>query len=184
MYCEKKDRNCFLETDLEFLANVSNLISRSDNLYDNLELLMDDLCKFFKAKYSMMTIVDQVRGKIMLSASHGLTKEEKSKGIYSLGEGIIGQVVESGEPVVIQDISKEKRFLNKTGAGKRSEGGKIMAFLCVPVIIKNEPVGTLSIHLEHSGKASFEYEMKFLNIIATLIGKNVSIHRKHIEELE
>jgi len=169
---------------LEFLANVSNQISHSDDLYDNLELLMDDLCTFFGAQYSMMTIVDQIRGKIILSASHGLTKEEKSKGIYSIGEGIIGQVVETGEPVVIPDISKEERFLNKIGVSKQAEKGKVMAFLCVPVIIKNEPLGTLSIHKTHGGKIDFAHEMKFLNIIATLIGKNVSIHRKHIEELE
>jgi len=184
MFCEKRGKECYLDTDIEFLANVSNLISHSDDLYSNLELLMDDLCVFFEAKYSIMTIVDQVRGKIMLSASHGLTKTEKSKGIYSIGEGIIGQVVETGEAVVISDISKEKRFLNKTGVSKHADNDSVMAFLCVPVIIKNEAVGTLSIHKVHAGDSDFEHEMKFLNIIATLIGKNVSIHRKHIEELE
>jgi len=186
MYCEYRDGNCYLDTDMEFLVNISNLISHSDDLYSNLELLMDELCTFFNAKYSMMTIVDQLNDKIMLSASHGLTEKEKSKGIYHVGEGIIGQVVASGEPVIIPDISKERRFLNKIGVGMSAlvNKGHLMAFLCVPVIIKNETVGTLSIHKEHSGKKDFEHDIKLLNVIAILIGKNLSIHRKHIEELD
>jgi Nif-specific regulatory protein len=184
MFCEIKGRNCYLEKDMEFLVNICNLISHSEDLYGNLELLMNDLCTFFNVRYSMMTIVDNVRGQIMLSASHGLSDEEKSKVIYRIGEGVTGQVIATGEPIVIPDISKEKRFLNKTGAGKPVHKNSVMAFVCVPVIIKNEPVGTLSIHKEHDGKRNFEYDVKFLNIVATLIGKNLSIHRKHIEELE
>jgi Nif-specific regulatory protein len=169
---------------MEFLVNISNLISHSDNLYDNLEALMEEVCRFFGAKYSMMTIVDHNQGKIMVSASHGLTDDEKRKGTYKVGEGVIGNVVETGEPVVIPDISKEKRFLNKTGVKKTGADDLTMAFLCVPVIIKNEPVGTLSIHKEHHNDIDFAYDIQFLGIIGTLIGKNVSIHRKHIEELE
>ena len=169
---------------MEFLVNISNLISHSEDLYGNLELLTDGLCNFFNARYSMMTIVDNVREQIILSASHGLSDEEKSKGVYRIGEGITGRVVATGEAIVISDISKEKRFLNKTGAGAPEKKNRVMGFVCVPVIIKNEPIGTLSIHKEHDGNRNFGYDLKFLNIVATLIGKNVSIHRKHIEELE
>ncbi|MDR3252010.1 MAG: sigma 54-interacting transcriptional regulator, partial [Tannerella sp.] len=184
MFCEKRSKICYWDSDMEFLVNICNLISHSDDLYNNLELLMGQICRFFDAKYSMLTIVDHNQGKIMVSASHGLSEEEKNRGTYKLGEGIIGSVVESGKPTVIPDISKERRFLNKTGIKSTNRKGLIMAFLCVPVIIKNESVSTLSIHKEHNGTGDFDYEIRFLNIIATLIGKNVSIHRKHIEELE
>jgi Transcriptional regulator containing GAF, AAA-type ATPase, and DNA binding domains len=60
----------------------------------------------------------------------------------------------------------------------------MMAFLCVPIILKNEITGTLSIHKAHQGIIDFSAEIKFLNIVGMLIGKNVSIRRKQIEELE
>jgi Nif-specific regulatory protein len=94
-------------------------------------------------------------------------------------------VVETAQPMIITDISKEKRFLDKTGIEKKvGKSDAVIAFLCVPVIIKNETVGTLSIHKPHHNNTDLSNDLKFLNIIGTLIGKNVSIHRKHIEELE
>jgi Nif-specific regulatory protein len=158
------------------------VISHSEDIYKNLEQLLKDLCLFLKAQYSMVTIVDHNHNKIMISAAYGLTKEEQSRGTYKLGEGIIGKVVESGRPVIISDISKDTEFLNRTGV--KQPDGKITAFLCVPVIVKNETIGTLSIHKDHHFNSDFSHEIKFLNIIGMLIGKNVSIRRKHIEELE
>ncbi|MDR0572782.1 MAG: sigma 54-interacting transcriptional regulator [Tannerella sp.] len=184
MLCEKRGRNCYLESDMNFLINISNMISQSADLYNNMELLLEEVCRYFDAKYSMMTIVDYNQKKIMITASYGLTNEERNKGTYRMGEGIIGEVVETQKPVVISDISKEERFLNKTGVPKPETEGVVMAFLCIPVVIKNEPVGTLSIHKEHRNDVDFAYEIQFLTIVGTLIGKNVSIHRKHIEELE
>ena len=130
----------------------------------------------------MITIVDRNYDKIMISAAHGLTKEEKSRGVYKIGEGIIGEVVQTETPVVIKDISKNSKFLNKTGIKRNNN--QMMAFLCVPIILKNEITGTLSIHKAHQGIVDFSAEIKFLNIVGMLIGKNVSIRRKHIEELE
>jgi Nif-specific regulatory protein len=58
------------------------------------------------------------------------------------------------------------------------------AFLCVPVIVKNEIKATLSIHKVHRGIDDFSAELKFLNIAGMLIGRNISIRQKQIEELE
>ncbi|MDR3340898.1 MAG: sigma 54-interacting transcriptional regulator [Candidatus Symbiothrix sp.] len=182
MFCERIGRDCYAETDLEFLVNISNVLSHSEDIYKDMESLLEELCKFMKAQYSMMTIVDPNQNKIMTSAAYGLTKEEMSRGIYQVGEGIIGKVVENGEPVIIPDVSKDKVFLNKMEI--KQLNGKTTAFLCIPIIIKSEIVGTLSMHKVHHYDMDFRHEIKFLNIIGTLIGKNVSIRRKQIEELE
>lgn len=182
MYCDKMRRNCYAETDLTFLVNISNAIGHSKDIYKDLELVLDELCKFLGAQYSMITIVDRNYDKIMISAAHGLTREEKSRGVYNIGEGIIGEVVQTETPIVIEDISKNPKFLNKTGVKKNNS--QMMAFLCIPIILKNEITGTLSIHKAHQGIMDFSAEIKFLNIVGMLIGKNVSIRRKHIEELE
>ncbi|MDR3193775.1 MAG: sigma 54-interacting transcriptional regulator [Tannerella sp.] len=182
MYCKKSGRDCYAGADLEFLVNVSDIISHSEDIYRNLEIVLKDLCLFLKAQYSMVTIVDREHEKIMISAAYGLTKEEQSRGTYRVGEGIVGKVVETGKPVIISDVSRDTAFLNRTGVKKPD--GKITAFLCVPVILKNETIGTLSIHKSHQFDGDFSHEIKFLNIVGMLIGKNVTIRRKHIEELE
>lgn len=182
MLCERIRRSCYAETDLTFLVNISNTISHSQDLYKDLESVLEELCAFLDAQYSMITIIDRNFDKIMISSAFGLTEEEKSRGVYKIGEGIVGEVVQSEKPIVIKDITKNSKFLNKTGIKRKDD--KSMAFLCVPIIIKNEVTGTLSIHKVHPGMVDFSPEIKFLSIVGMLIAKNVSVRRKQIEELE
>ncbi|MFV0467524.1 MAG: sigma-54 interaction domain-containing protein [Dysgonomonas sp.] len=182
MFCEKIKRICYAETDLTFLVNISNTIGHSQDIYKDLESVLEELCKYLNAQYSMITIIDRNYEKIIINAAFGLTEEEKSRGVYKIGEGIIGEVVQSEKPIVIKDISKNPKFLNKTGI-KRSDN-QLMAFLCVPIVIENEITGTLSIHKTHPDMTDFSAEVKFLNIVGMLVAKNVSMRRKQIEELE
>jgi Nif-specific regulatory protein len=147
-----------------------------------LETALGELCEYLNAQYSIITIVDRNYDKIMISAAYGLTEKEKKKGIYDIGEGVIGEVVRSGKPMDIPDIFKNDKFLNKTGI--TSQNNKPMAFLCVPIIIKNEITGTISVHKAHPGITDFSTEIKFLSIVGMLIGHNVSVRRKEIEELD
>lgn len=182
MFCDKYKRNCYADSDLTFLVDITNIISHSLDIHKDLETVMEKLCKFLTAICSMITIVDRNNDRIMISSAYGLTEEEKIKGVYKVGEGIIGEVVEKKKMMVIKDISKDDRFLNKTGM--KIDKDKTVAFLCLPIIIKNEITGTLSIHKVHSGFNDFSAELKFLSIIGILIGKNISIRRKQIEELD
>jgi len=182
MLCEKIKRNCYAETDLTFLVNISNRIGHSKDLYKDLERLLEELCKFLNAQYSMITIIDRNYDKIRISAAFGLTEEEKSRGVYKIGEGVIGEVVQSEVPIIIKDITKNPKFLNKTKVRKKSD--QMMAFLCVPIVIENKITGTISIHKYHTDTVDFSPEVKFLNIVGMLIAKNVSIRRQQIEELE
>lgn len=183
MICERIRRNCYAETDLTFLVNISNTISYSQDINKDLELILGELCKFLDAQYSIITIIDRNFDRIMISAAFGLTDEEKSRGVYKIGEGVIGEVVQSMKPMVIKDIKKSSKFLNKTGI-RKSDNNQSMAFICVPIIIKNEVMGTLSIHKNHQDIVDFSSEVKFLSIVGMLVAKNVSVRRKQIEELE
>lgn len=183
MFCEKYKRDCYAETDLTFLVNLSSSIAHSTNIHKDLEIVLAQLCKYLNAKYSIFTIVDHNQDNIMISSAYGLSKEETLKGSYKIGEGIIGEVVRTEKPVIIPDISKNSNFLDKLGL-KPSLNHSLMAFLCVPIVIKNEIKGTLSIHKVHDGLTDFSAEVKFLNIVGMIIGRNITIRRKEIEELE
>lgn len=182
MFCEKYKRDCYAETDLTFLVNISNNIAHSKNIYSDLEFIAKKICEFLHGQYCIFTLVDHYQNKIMIDSAYGLTDEEKKKGIYKIGEGIIGEVVSSKRPIVVQNIFKSDRFLNKIGILPQKSG--IIAFLCVPIIVKNEIKATLSIHKAHNGTGDFSAELKFLNIVGMLIGRNISIRQKEIEELE
>jgi len=115
MFCERTKRNCFAESDLTFLFTISDIISKSQNINKDLELVLANLCKFLNAQYSMITIINRNVATIEISAAYGLTDEEKHRGVYKIGEGVIGEVVRTKKAKIIADVSKDPHFLNKTG---------------------------------------------------------------------
>ena len=181
MFCERTKRNCFAESDLTFLFTISDIINKSQNINKDLELVLANLCKFLNAQYSMITIINRNVATIEISAAYGLTEEEKHRGVYKIGEGIIGEVVRTKKAKIISDISKDPHFLNKTGIADDLVHN--MAFLCIPIISEDEITGTLSVHKYYSRTTDFSPELKFMNLVGLLIGKNVALRQKQIEHM-
>jgi len=182
MYCEKIRRDCFAEIDLTFLFEVSHIITNSHDIYKDLDDVLAKLCKLLSAQHSMITILNRNFSTILVGAAYGLTEEEKNKGVYRIGEGIIGEVVRTKKAMVIPDISDNDVFLNKMGMDTSTKDK--IAFLCVPIVSNDEIRGTLSIHKQYDGYVDFTSELKFMNVVGSLIARNVAMRQKQIEEIE
>ncbi len=73
-------------------------------------------------------VLDEQTEMINISVAHGLSKKAQELGTYQIGEGITGKVVQNGRSVIIPDIRKDPRFLDRTGA--RAElGNRQVAFI-------------------------------------------------------
>ena len=57
-------------------------------------------------------LVDPITNELKIEVAHGLTKEEKERGRYKIGEGVTGKVVETGAPMVVTDAKSNPLFLN------------------------------------------------------------------------
>ena len=102
---------------------------------------------------------------LRIEVSHGLAESEKAKGIYHLGEGITGDVAETGRSHVIPDLRKDSRFLNKTGARNYDEP---MAFICVPLMHHEQVIGTLSVDRPVTEDTDLDGDVAFLEILANI----------------
>ena len=114
----------------------------------------------------------------VIEASRGLTTEEKERGQYKLGEGITGQVAKTMKPILITDIRKDSRFLDRT----KSRGNANVAFLCVPILHHRRAIGTLSIDRLASDDVSLKRDLDFLKLVANIIAEAVARIREQIEE--
>nr|WP_309474807.1 sigma 54-interacting transcriptional regulator [Dissulfurirhabdus thermomarina] len=120
-----------------------------------------------------VTIVNPRTGALEIEVAHGLSAEARRRGRYRIGEGITGQVVATGKPLVVPRISEEPRFLNRT----RSRGDlhrKDISFLCVPIQAGRETIGALSVDRLFDGTVSFEEDLRLLTIISGLVAQTVS----------
>ena len=141
-FCECDFGEC--RTDLlPLLFEMSQIVTESGNLSTTLQILIRLMRRHMKVIRGMVTLYDMDYGKIFIHESFGLTDEEAAKGVYFLGEGITGKVVESGQPIIVPRISEEPEFLNRTGS-RNDVADSRLSFLCVPIMRGRKVMGTIS----------------------------------------
>ncbi|MFQ3574519.1 MAG: nif-specific transcriptional activator NifA [Thermodesulfovibrionales bacterium] len=162
--------------DISAIYEITRLLVSSLNLKQNLNGVMKVLAGYLNMKRCMVALMDDDLVRIV--SAHGMTEEEMKKGIYRLGEGIIGKVAKNGTPILIPNIGDEPLFLNKTGARKMTIKSDI-AFLAVPIKFKNEILGVLSVdRLSKDKNRPFEDDLRLLKIVAFMIAHSVKLHKE------
>lgn len=166
-----------LKRELEALYEISKLIGTATSLEKTLSAILHILHKTLNMQRATLVLLDQTGKQLRIRASYGLSPKEQGRGIYNLDEGIIGKVFTTALPFVVPDIYKEPLFLNKTGARPRF-GKEQLSFIGVPVIISHKPVGVLTVDRLFGPEISFEEDVKFLAIVATLVAQFLELHEE------
>lgn len=118
---------------------------------------------------------------LTICASHGLSEDERKRGVYRIGEGVTGDVAARGVSRVVPDISKSPDFLNRTLSRVMSSK---TAFLCVPIFNRGNVIGTLSIDRTDPTKYILRRDLKLLETIANIISDAVTVLFLEREETE
>lgn len=162
------------QLELRVLSNISKIVGHALNLDQTLELILEILSKDLSMNRATITLKDSRQGGLSIRASHGLTSTEKQRGVYRMNEGVTGHIFRTGEPFVVPDVSMEPLFLNKTGS-RRFEKGRI-SFIGVPIVLHGQPIGVLSVDRLFDEEVSFEEDITFLTILATLVAQLASLN--------
>ncbi len=174
--------------ELNLLFDVSQTLDRSLDLDQIIQPVLKALSDRLGLVRSTVTLFNRQSEKIQIEAAHGMTNREQEKGEYLLGEGVIGRVIETGEPVMVPNITTSTEFLNKTETRKKNNYNNL-AYICVPIKIENKTIGALSADKHYDVSTSspsneLDEDMKLLSIIGSMIAGAVKIRRKVQEEQE
>ena len=121
---------------------------------------------------------------LVIEAALGLKEEDRRRIRYRVGEGITGKVLKTGLPMLIPDVGSEPLFLDKTHRRPDRMEHNI-AFLAVPIRRGRETLGVMSIDRSpREGALSQEEDLRFLTLVANLIGQMVALHRRVAQERE
>ncbi len=169
----KKDLIVQRNRELTAILEVSKVLTESFALEKNLMSVMSTLGTLLEMQRGCVFLLDHMSGELRIVAAHGLEKHNIEKGKYRIGEGIVGRVLEKKIPMVIPNIGKEPMFLNKTGSRPEKEG---ISFLCIPIMLKNEVLGVLSVDRIYSKKqGSVDDDLRVLGIVASLIAQFIKL---------
>ena len=90
-------------------------------------------------------------------------------------------MVKTGRPAAVPHISDEPLFLDRTKA-RRDLKKEDISFICVPIKIGNEVIGTLSADRLFAGVETIDEDVRLLSIIASMIAQAVKLRQAALEE--
>lgn len=169
--------------DLTLLLEISRILDRTEDLKQSISPILNAIAAHSPMIRGAITLLNRDTDEIMIESAYGLTENQQRRGRYQLGEGITGQVVKSGTPIIIEDISTDESLVNRTGAEKSSKPqGKKTAFVSVPVKIRNTTIGTLNITCFNNKEFNLELFVRLITIISSMIARAVKLRQELREE--
>jgi Nif-specific regulatory protein len=187
-----RDSNGKLYSDvyeLELLFDIARTLDKYVELRSALGPVLSILEVRASLKYGMITLLNRLTGLLKIEEAHGLKAEEKERGVYRLGEGLVGRVFETGIAISVPDLSKEERFLNRAKNRKREDMAG-MSYCCVPIRASGGVIGTLSAErrLSLNGETNpdaeklMSHDRMLLEKVAAIIADSAKLRERIMEE--
>ncbi len=144
---------------VDAILKFGSLINSSLNIEDVLNYAMQGAEEFMNAEASTVYELDEAGRQLFVRIARGEKKEPIKRIKIKLGEGVAGRVVETGQPLVIQDVRKEKIFSNKFDT---ATGFKTRSMICVPLIVRGKPIGAVQVLNKKSGQDFVRSDLEIL----------------------
>lgn len=165
------------ERRLAAINAVSEIVSQSLEIEQVLNGALTKVVEVMDVEVALIFLLDEQAQELELKTYHGVS-EEFAAGVrgIKLGEGFVGRVAESGEPLLVKDASHDPRLTREVVA---SEG--LHAGLIVPLKSKGKVVGTLCVAMRRPREFPPE-EVELLTAIGNEIGIAMENARLYEEE--
>jgi len=135
------DNNLY-HRELNTLLKFSALINSSLKIESVLNNAMKWAEELINAEASSIYELDEMNDELFIRLARGEKKDPVKSIRLKLGEGIAGWVVKSGEPMVVRDVRKEKKFNDKYD---KITGFKTRSLICVPLTLRGKIIGAIQV---------------------------------------
>ena len=166
--------------ELTLLFQISRILDESLDLRQVVGPVLEVLSNRLGVRVGVLSLLNRETGEISIEAALGLSDLQRERGRYKLGEGIIGRVIETGQPLVVPKVADEPLFLNRTGAIDIEQEAR-ESFTCVPIKLGNQVVGALATGRVEEPSASDDI-VRLLSIVASMIAQAVKLRQTAEEQ--
>jgi Nif-specific regulatory protein len=172
------------DRDLRILAKIGTLLASQSGQRQMLAAVLEELERQFGMTRSTIMLLSSDGNELFVGMARDIATERQDLR-YRRGEGIIGNVFESGEAAIVPSILHEPRFTNRIHQRRQEEDDA--SFLCVPIRLGSEVVGTLSVDLPLEDHDTLAKRSRLMGIVASMIAYDVKARRTealHQQRLE
>jgi Nif-specific regulatory protein len=163
------ERSLLVESELDTLFLVSQLLNSTHDLRSKLKGILEILHKRSGLHFGMITLRDVDDDSMSLCEFYGVDIDREVR--YQPGEGLVGAILDEGTTIVVERIADEPRFLSRLGIYNPD-----LPFIGSPLAVEQgEVVGILA---AQPCEASFLGERaRFLEMVSNLIAQSVNTLR-------
>ena len=124
----------------------------------------------------MIVLPDEDDSRLRVHSYVGLDREQAGRGVWQVGEGMIGRVYQHGVSVTVPDVTQAEEFIDRTGAFS-AQDGQMMSFMVVPIKTDHEVLGVLAAQRAVEGNARLSDDHRILKMVATLLAQTIVLSR-------
>jgi len=175
--CEVMRMRAALSTDeLQALVEVSKTVNAHLDLDTVLESVMAVAMDVMRVEASSLVLVDDETGDLLFHVAQGA----KAGGVKPLrmkpGEGIVGWVIDSRKPALVNDVESDARFYVKAD---EASGFKTRAVLCVPLETRTRLWGAIEVLNKRSGGDFDDHDLLLCEALAAQAAVAIEIAMLH-----
>lgn len=148
---------------LEFFFQIGQYLTSTVDLNKLLLDITEIASLVLDAMAACLLLIKEGTDEMVLEVVYGGGSEALHMVKGRIGEGLVGWVAQSGEPVIVNDVQSDPRFNPKVDA---RTGILARSIICVPLQVKGKTIGVLEAINKRSNDGFDEDDLKILRTIA------------------
>ena len=166
--------------ELRSLFEVTSIPQNEFSLPDYFGKVMTTLSNHFPIGYSALILRDPQKEYLRVEALYGVDREIHPPGC-PCRKGPIGQVLESRQPMAIQNLSEEPLYDEITKGRKRTDKIQV-PLLCIPLMTDDGPFGVINVNSIYGPRAELTQDFEFLSILSAILSPPIRSYQMRKEE--
>jgi diguanylate cyclase (GGDEF)-like protein len=145
------------EEILSSLLDISKSIAPLLDTEHLFQTILDKSVQLLNAEQGSLMILDHNTSELLVEARKGITDAVRAKMRLKKGEGVAGKVIESGRPLLVEDIERHPLVRHSNRPHYKTK-----SFISMPIKIEDRVEGVINITDKTDGRAFNEYDLKLL----------------------
>lgn len=146
-----KSDSFLLGQELNLYEEASRALPSSIDLNEILDAIMRRAKELSKAETWTVFLIDEGTGELVFKRTEGKKTKETQKFRLMIGEGIAGWVAKEGIPVLVPDVSQDKRFSRKVDKALNLKN-KIKSIMCILIKSSEKALGVIEVFNKTTGE--------------------------------
>ena len=156
-------------TEITALYKVTTAVNQSLSLKEISDAVIAKIVEIFRFDSMRIFLFDDRMEELQLQASFGLSANEAAgTRSFKRGQGVVGRVGDSGEPMIFEDITTDPRY-GALSTTKATERAKMRFFAVFPIKTKSRVVGAILFNAQAPRKLMSE-EIRLLESMSEHLG--------------